>query len=260
MATEIAGWNYPHLVKNDYSHGTVPWKSATNGGFDPASLTPDVLSSDDVDIFTVEPGLANDVHSNYLHCSHFGFSIPIGAAILGVKIRWECDEQQAGSIHDSSIKLLVAGSYGSSLAAHEVGQKTGGTALYNRLWTSSGSTADESEKRGEAEEDDTGDMMGYSVAQGATAAEALTPAKVNSSGFGCVIAAKGVADPGEDPAPRIDNVSMKVWYTTAVQALLDNGITKSTPLTFWDSSSTLSNSILTYHPRIGGGKLSEVIT
>ena len=146
--------------------GTVAWGTPTqvytsNNSYAQASMGPEELSV-------------------WLRTTTYGFAIPAGSTIDGIKARFEKRAQTALQIKDWDVKLVKAGS--------EQGDDKGSAAW----WT----TTDTYVVHGGA-----GDLWGL----------AWTPADINAGNFGVSISARN-----NDLSPRyalVDHVQIKVYYT-----------------------------------------------
>lgn len=115
--------------------------------------------------------------SNYLKVTNFNFTIPTDATITGITVSVERSSTVLNGTHDSSVKLVKGGTIsGNDKASATQWPTSDGTATY-------GSATD---------------LWGLS----------LTPADINSSGFGVVVAA--VADLAS--TAQVDYVTITVDY------------------------------------------------
>jgi len=124
-----AGPSFPASTGWDTSIGTVGWTSDGN-----------IVSDNGSYAFMSSAGT-----SYYLKATNFGFSIPSGATINGVTVRYECSTT-AMSVYENSLRLIKAGTISgsdySTTAAY-----TGTDTVYTRggssdLWSLSLSAAD----------------------------------------------------------------------------------------------------------------------
>lgn len=164
-----AGPSFPATVVNDPAVGTVAWS-------DPANAS----ASDDARAIT--GSLTFGVASNYLKATGFGFAIPGGATVLGIKATIE-GQTSAGAV-DWLARLVIGGSvvgsdYGAGL---ESGFTAGGD-----LFVDLGGAAD---------------LWGTLP----------TAADVNASNFGIVIQATGNAGRGSVTG-LIDSIQLTVYYS-----------------------------------------------
>jgi len=130
-----------------------------------------------------EAAMADEGFSYWLRTTTYGFAIPAGSTIDGIKARFEKRAQTASQIKDWDVKLVKAGS--------EQGDDKGS----GDWWT----TSDTYVVHGGA-----GDLWG----------SAWTPADINAGNFGVSISARNY-----DLSPRdalIDHVQIKVYYTEPV--------------------------------------------
>jgi len=145
------------------------WLSPTN-----------IYASDDARAYV---GLQLDELTDYLWATTFGFTIPAGATIDGVKVYIERRSNRATAIRDDIVQLIKAGS-------RQGNNKASGTA-----WP----TTDAYASYGGA-----ADMWGLS----------LTPAQVNASNFGVVLTAYNAWYEGNAYA-YCDHIYIIVYYTEA---------------------------------------------
>jgi hypothetical protein len=164
----------PTTAVNDSSYGTTAWTNPTGG----------ITSGDSSFAEIVSPDVAGSTNSQYLKLSNFGFTIPAGATITGVKATFTIQTNSiAGTAGRSSVQIVKGG-----IAT--------GTAKGNAGWYSS----------------DTTDTTGNSSDLWGTT---LTPADVNASDFGVAIAANAQYDDfgGFATYADIDGVTLDVYYT-----------------------------------------------
>lgn len=123
----------------------------------------------------------SDEISNYLQASNFGFTIPPTAVIRGVRVTWDrsVEEGDPTNVDDSSARLLVSGTVSGT------NKSTGST------W------------KGLTYEDKV--FGGSSDLWGLT----LTPAQVDASNFGAVLAATHSGSPSD---LVVDYCEITVWY------------------------------------------------
>lgn len=159
------GWISAGLGQS-IAKGATPWTTPTQ-----------VYTSNDsyADAHMPEEGM-----SHWLRTTTYGFSIPTGAVIDGIKVRFEKRAQTVSTVKDWDVKIVKAGS--------EQGTDKGSSAY----WLTS----------------DT-----YVVYGGTTDLWGLTwtPAQINASNFGVSISARNY-----DIQPRyalVDHVQIKVYYT-----------------------------------------------
>ena len=144
----------------------------------------DVEKDDGIYCYVAIP-IGSDVNpSNELILTNFGFGIPASALVLGVRV--SIHRQALGgtsAVYDSSITLAgVGGSNNYAELNHWSGNQY---AIY-------GSTTD---------------TWGLGIG--------LTPAVINSSGFGINITLNGTGTPGNGVTAGIDYVSIQVFYQTS---------------------------------------------
>ncbi len=252
MATVYTqGWVKPSRAENDWGVGTNPWKDDILESEGPTALieVADLIDSNNARIFTkLTVGGAT---TTYLKSTQYRFEVPPNATILGLKIQFRCQGatgSEAGHVIDNSVKLVIAESYSGS---------DEGAGSSSAKWGSGTSEASETRFNAETE----GEKAGYSSQQ-------LTPAKVNSPGFGTAISGKAHASNagGTEPYAFIDVARLKVWYTMATSDGLHTGSVttlKSSDLTFWESGNqtvtpTLKNSSMKVPCHVGNS-LSSVI-
>ena len=259
MANFKTGWHGPSLVQNDNSDlkgnfsgiDRVPWKENTSSSSNSVKLTAAVEGTDnatayDVDIasFAITDDLEGTDSTDYLRCTNFNFNIPPHATIRGVKVRFKCQStgDDALETHDGRIYLVVDGSYinGDDGRDHTSTSWPEDSVEGNGLaW----------EVRGGDESSNDETLWGYTTSQ-------LTPAKVNSSSFGIVLAAQLNNSSSLDTAhPCIEHVRLKVWYDIGDWG--SNGKALSSPLlstwngskdylivdSRWDTSDTEDNTL-----------------
>lgn len=153
--------------------------NGTGGGSDSWSAPGNITASDDTYATISNPGFI----SKDLECTNFGFAIPAGATIDGIEVNME-RYKSAGSINDSSVKLLNADGAGGETS---VDRETGLAWLgIEGVVTFGGST----------------DNWG----------ETWTPAKINSSSFGLRFQCQGFSIFGNDVG-LVDHVEITVYYT-----------------------------------------------
>ncbi len=157
---------------NDSTVGLIPW---TNPG--------NAVASDDSDadvILTVSFDI-----SYYLKATNFGFAIPDGAVIDGIKAEMERAQETAatGDIEDNSVKIVRGGTIeGDEKANTGVNWPTSDT-----IFTYGGPT----------------DKWGLT----------WTAAQINASDFGFVISALNDNTPAGSRQAEIDHLTLIVYYT-----------------------------------------------
>jgi hypothetical protein len=157
----------PLTSTSEVNNGTgISWVNMTN-----------IRASDDSRSDT--GNLITPSASKILQCTGYGFSIPSTASIVGVKVTIEREKTGSGTIKDSTVKLVVAGS--------GAGNDKADTST---AWPSSDDTV----------------VYGSSSD---TWGNSLTVSQVNASDFGVQIKVQcmsGTAD------PQIDYVAITVYY------------------------------------------------
>ncbi len=129
--------------------------------------------------------LADGQISDFLQATNFGFAIPSGATISGIKAEVErSDSGTGGECRDLVVRIVKGGVIGST-----------DRALADP-WPSSDAYASYG---------GSSDLWG----------ETWTRTDINASNFGFAIAARVTSSPFFTPAPRIDHIRMTVYYTTA---------------------------------------------
>ena len=126
------GPNSPGTIVNDNSFGTIAWSNPANAA-----------SSNNV--YAIAFSFGGGV-SNYLKATNFGFSIPSGATIDGIKVTIEA-QTSAGSTNDSTVKLVKSGlvlgsNLGTSLPWNNVSDSTRTYGSSSNLWGLSWTDAD----------------------------------------------------------------------------------------------------------------------
>lgn len=178
---------------NDSSIGTQPWLNPTN------------ISTDDSDNASVAVnGSAGTPSSQYLTATNFGFSVPVGATILGVTASFSRKRDALGGVvSDNAVKLVKGGTATGDNKAGQGWSKTQSTQTYG-----SGD-----------------DLWGTS----------LTPADVNASNFGVAISATAF----NPSTAYVYAVYVTVYYSIASGAAYNS--TQSGLIAFWDGSSPTYN-------------------
>jgi len=155
----------PGTASNDNSVGTEIWVNVDN-----------IKVSDGNDAATtLSPGSV----SNYLKASNFGFSIPTGVTITGIKVDVEKDDFANGGL-DNAVRIIKSGTIGSTDKSNAV------------LWPASDA---------------------YVSYGGSTElwGETWTAEDINLATFGFAISAKTTAG----SFAHIDHIRITVYYTTA---------------------------------------------
>ncbi len=162
----------PQTAGNDDSVGTVAW-----GDPDYSKVTGDSLYSQALAITT-----AGTFQTNYLKASNFGFSIPTGATINGIKVEFNKDKFAGSSdVKDTEVKIVKGGSIGSTNKAE--------------------TTTDWSESFSYVDYGGATDLWG----------ETWTAEDINLSTFGVVMAVNLT----KTAIARVDHIRITVYYTTA---------------------------------------------
>jgi len=173
VAAGVQGPNFPSAAQNGAESGAVAW---TNPG--------NIKVEDGVNATAaVNTTISQHGSSKSLFASNFGFAIPAGATITGIKVEWKQAGTGGNSIQDASVKL--------NQAATAVGtDHSSGTFWPSALtWRSYGGAAD---------------LWGLTLA----------PADVNDSGFGAQIrVTEGIGD-GAGYVASVDAVRMSIYYST----------------------------------------------
>jgi len=149
--------------------GIVHWSNPTN-----------IYTSNNV-YATVELERPDYEYSHWLRATNFGFSIPDGAIIAGIKVEIEKKSDEPTDVHDESVKIV------------DDGYETGDEKKLLGDWT----TTDTYYVYGGAS-----DLWG----------ESWTPAQINASNFGVQLAAHfDVYDEYTDA--YVDHIRITVYYT-----------------------------------------------
>jgi len=159
------GWVSAGLGQS-IAKGATPWTTPTQ-----------VYTSNDS---YADAHMADEGMSHWLRTTTYGFAIPVGSTINGIKARFEKRAQTVSTVKDWDIKLVKAGT--------EQGDDKGDSAWWP--------TTDTYVVHG-----GTGQLWGL----------AWTPADINASNFGVSISARNY-----DIDPRyalVDHVQIRVYYT-----------------------------------------------
>ena len=150
---------------------------------------PGNITSPDTTYATVDTSLGD---SHYLEASSFGFNVPTGATILGVELNITRHRSSGGvsGVVDTSVRLVKGGVISGTNEASATGWTTGDLTV-----TYGGST----------------DLWGL----------ALTPADVNASNFGAVLAVATNAVAG---VASVDYMSITVYYTNTLTLTLHDSL------------------------------------
>jgi len=170
------GYISPGTMANDTAVGTVAWTNPDNAK----------ASDDHYAYFYVGSG---SITTNYLKATNFGFSIPAGATVDGIKVEiekmaWFVDNDNHAS--DNIVSIVKAdGSIGSTNKANP------------SQW---GDAADTYTEHGGAT-----DKWG----------ETWTPTNINDSDFGVVISVDSDSLDSLGIISYVDHIRIKVYYTVA---------------------------------------------
>ncbi|MEK7113544.1 MAG: Ig-like domain-containing protein, partial [Patescibacteria group bacterium] len=163
--------------------GSVAWENTSNS-------TPS-----DNNYATASLTLATET-TQYLEATNFGFAVPDGGTILGIKVQIEKGETCADcTVSDVEVKLVKAGSVvgdNKALGANWPATGSGGSRYYGIASATVDGTST--------------DLWGTT----------WTPAEVNNSGFGVVISAKENSDSATSII--VDMIRMTVYYDDGVGA------------------------------------------
>jgi hypothetical protein len=161
----------PGTIVNDASHGSVQWRNPGN-----AAASDDLYA--DTSLAYLGP-----VQTNYLKATNFGFTIPAGMTITGIKV--EIERKAFGPVVDNRVRLVKAGVVQST-------DKASSTP-----WPS------------------TDAYVAYG-GDGDTWGDAWAVQDINDSGFGVVLAAT-VGDGVDTARPFVDHIQITVYYTESSQ-------------------------------------------
>lgn len=90
------GYRSPGTVVNDASFGIIPW------------LEPEEAEISD-NVYARLPGLRLGATSQYLKATNFGFTVPTGAIIDGIKVDIERYANSADLVSDNRVRIVKAG-------------------------------------------------------------------------------------------------------------------------------------------------------
>lgn len=178
-ATDTGATN-PGTLADDATVGTVAWNNPSN-----ASSQNNTYAS------LIADGDLTTTH--YLKVTNFGFAIPTGATINGIKA--EVDKYStlfvlgSDDFKDFQVRAVKGGTIGSTDRADATSWATTDTNTYTTYGGSS-------------------DLWG----------DTWTPADINSSGFGFAISARNtcsICSVGISDDVFIDHIRMTIYYTTA---------------------------------------------
>lgn len=179
------GWVSPGTVVNADRNGATAWNTPENA-----------ISQDDQFAYTFS--VSSGVYTDWLRATNFGFSIPVGATIDGIEVRFDKFASAINSIQDSSLRLRKS--------TGQVGDDKADTETY---W-------------------DGSDTDTYTVYGGASDNwnAGLIYSDINDSNFGVDLSAYHAA--GLRNA-RVDHVQIKVYYTEggAAQKAIDKSMINS---------------------------------
>jgi uncharacterized repeat protein (TIGR01451 family) len=165
------GPNNGSSFANDSTIGTINWSNPSNAQTSNSSRA--IASLDD-----------NQV-SRYLKATNFGFSVPGGATINGIKVDVQRQAENSNRIKDNSVKIVKGGNIGTANKANSAD-----------FW----GTSDDYITYGSAS-----DLWG----------ETWTPADINATNFGFVFAAKKDTTSGNQYEARVNHIRITVSYTEA---------------------------------------------
>lgn len=166
-----AGPFTPGTCVNDASIGSNAWMTPSA-----AQLSDDVTSG--VGVTTALPT------SNYLKCTGFGFAIPAGSSIDGIRVEWEYRSSTGRTTNDNAVRIVKGGAIGSADRSDAVVHTT--EAFYP--YPTSGSTTD---------------LWGFT----------WTAADINSSSFGVARSVKQAVVTTGTSASLADSVRVTVFFT-----------------------------------------------
>lgn len=134
LITSTTGYTAPSTVTDDATVGTETWL------FDGVSYVTALATNDGAYAYTSSPDV-----THYLKCTNFGFEIPAGAIITGIKVKiWRLDHSGTGTtLFDNSVKLVKNGVIGgddkpllTALPTVEAYSYYGGSGdLWGETWT-----------------------------------------------------------------------------------------------------------------------------
>lgn len=170
LASTVQGPNNPSTVVDDPSAGSIAWGSPQNAA----------VSDDQFAFFSAFPGSGD---SHYLKATDFGFSIPGGATIDGIKVAVEvagiapCPESSVGVTDARIVKGGVIGATNKASEGTFEGDNAvfgSGTELWGEMWT---------------------------------------PADTNAADFGFVFRIQTSGEGDCSPIFFVDSISISVFYT-----------------------------------------------
>ena len=164
------GPNSPSTVVNDTAVGTIAWSNPGNAA-----------ASDDNE---AQAAIGGSDITNYLKATNFGFSIPTGDNIDGVKVEIERRGNGANRTKDNIVSLIIGGTVsGNNKASATFWPTTDAYASYGNLI----------------------DTWGLS----------LTPADVNGSNFGVVLSATAV----NNNFSQVDHIRITIYHSTPASGI-----------------------------------------
>ena len=172
------GWVIAGTGTNNAAVGNKDWHNPGNITADDGS----VANGDDVD---------SGQTTHWLEADDFGFSIPAGAAIDGVRVRVQKDAKWDDNTTDHTVQLLVAGTASGDNKADTV-----------TLWTTTPTNYNYG---------DSSNLWGLS----------LDPDDVNHADFGVGFRSQSSAKNAEQ---YVDAIWIKVWYTEAAASSTGGGV------------------------------------
>lgn len=165
-----AGPLTPATCVNDASIGAEAW------------TTPEEARVSD-DVYALV-GVSSAAPSNYLKCTGFGFAIPAGSRIDGIKVEWEYRSATGRTTNDNAVRIVKGGAIGAADRSDAVVHTT--EAFYP--YPTSGSTTD---------------LWGLT----------WTAADINSSGFGTARSVKMSPITTSIGGALVDSVRITVFFT-----------------------------------------------
>ena len=158
------GWVFPT------AHGTITQAGSSVNW----TQTQNILS--DNNLYTSSATITSGQYTSYLRAYTFGLSLPAGAVVVGIEMRYGIKTSTTGSHRDKSVRLLQ------------------GTSLLgvDRKAATAWNTSEVQQTRGGA-----ADMWGTT----------LTKADVEASNFGCALSIESITGTA---APQCDYIQIKV--------------------------------------------------
>jgi hypothetical protein len=161
----------PGTIVDDASYGTVAWRNPGNAA-----------ASDDLYADT-SLAFASPMQTHYLKATNFGFTIPAGMTITGIKV--EIERHALNYVVDNRVRLVKAGAVQST-------DKASSTP-----WPSA-------------------DAYASYGGDGDTWGAAWAVQDINDSGFGVVLAAT-IGDGIDAARPFVDHIQITVYYAESSQ-------------------------------------------